>query len=227
MHERQFDWLTHALPLEKLNIFQLLTQAKHEMQHMKCNATEPQFSSVKDGITPFKVNGDPSTSTDQRIPARTCESKVTHTPSCMSSVSFTVPAALHSHLPKHTITHTWFSPYIYPSLPSLCVWSRRYMDDITVRDDQFRNRVFHSLDFLGAGFHPSKLPVHWLPTQQALFCSLVRVPSYSLGVSLVSVRLLVSPGLCSALLVTHFLSVLALDSVILFTYCLLLVSCSF
>ena len=143
---------------------------------------------------------------------------ITHRPSC---TAFTSPKS-HNH------THLIHSLYcIYPSLPSLCVWSRRYMDDITVRDDQFRNRVFHSLDFLGAGFHPSKLPVHWLPTQQALFCSLVRVPSYSLGVSLVSVRLLVSPGLCSALLVTHFLSVLALDSVILFTYCLLLVSCSF
>src|SRR4029434_9506613 len=30
MHERQFDWLTHALPLEKLNILQLFPQAKHE-----------------------------------------------------------------------------------------------------------------------------------------------------------------------------------------------------
>src|SRR4029434_6676197 len=32
MHERQFDWLTHALPLEKLNILQLFPQANHETQ---------------------------------------------------------------------------------------------------------------------------------------------------------------------------------------------------
>ena len=31
------------------------------------------FSSAKDDVTPFKVNGDPSTLTDQRIPTRTCE----------------------------------------------------------------------------------------------------------------------------------------------------------
>src|SRR4029434_8473622 len=74
MHERQFDWLTHALPLEKLNILQLLPQAKHETQH---TGTEPQFSSAKDDVTPFKVNGDPSTLTDQRIPTCSCESPVT------------------------------------------------------------------------------------------------------------------------------------------------------
>ena len=64
MHERQFDWLTHALPLEKLNIFQLLPQAAHETQW---NPTEPQFSSAKDDVTPFKENGDPLSLTDQQI----------------------------------------------------------------------------------------------------------------------------------------------------------------
>ncbi len=78
MHERQFDWLTHALPLEKLKIVQLLPQATHETQRngTQRNPTEPQFSSAKDNVTPFKVNGDPSTLTDQRIPTRACEWKV-------------------------------------------------------------------------------------------------------------------------------------------------------
>src|SRR4029434_8408491 len=63
MHERQFDWLTHVLPLEKLNIVQLLQQA-----------TEPNGAVMaKDDVTPFKMNGDPSTLTDQRIPTRRCE----------------------------------------------------------------------------------------------------------------------------------------------------------
>ena len=76
MHERQFDWLTHALPLEKLNILQLFPQASIETHG---NPTEPQFSSAKDDVTPFKVNGDPSTLTDQRIPTRWCERSVMHT----------------------------------------------------------------------------------------------------------------------------------------------------
>ena len=40
------------------------------------NPTEPQFSLAKDDVTPFKVNGDPSTLTDQRIPTRSCERSV-------------------------------------------------------------------------------------------------------------------------------------------------------
>ena len=43
---------------------------------MKRNATEPQFSSAKDDVTPFKVNGDPSPLTDQRIPTQRCECSV-------------------------------------------------------------------------------------------------------------------------------------------------------
>src|SRR4029434_445549 len=39
--------------------------------------TEPQFSSAKDDVTPFKVNGDASTLPDQRIPTATCERAVT------------------------------------------------------------------------------------------------------------------------------------------------------
>src|SRR4029434_6360635 len=39
--------------------------------------TEPQFSSAKDDDTPFKVNGDPSPLTDQRIPTEACECSVT------------------------------------------------------------------------------------------------------------------------------------------------------
>src|SRR4029434_67637 len=71
MHERQFDWLTHALPLEKLNILQLFPQAKHETQR---TGTQRSHNSVRqritfffchlaDDVTPFKVNGDPSTLT--------------------------------------------------------------------------------------------------------------------------------------------------------------------
>src|SRR4029434_1122280 len=41
--------------------------------------TEPQFSSAKDDVTPFKVNGDASTLPDQRIPMATCESSVSIT----------------------------------------------------------------------------------------------------------------------------------------------------
>ena len=141
---------------------------------------------------------------------------ITHRPSC---TAFTSPKS-HNH------THLILSLYIPFTPLTLCLVS-------SLHGRYYRPRrpvpqpCIPLLGFPWRCFHPSKLPVHWLPTQQALFCSLVRVPSYSLGVSLVSVRLLVSPGLCSALLVTHFLSVLALDSVILFTYCLLLVSCSF
>ena len=97
MHERQFDWLTHALPLEKLNIFQLLPQAMHETQR---NPTEPKFSSAKDDVTPFKVNGDASTLPDQRIPTATCETSV-YTPlllilptPLLSSLLLTLPTPL-------------------------------------------------------------------------------------------------------------------------------------
>src|SRR4029434_3011173 len=78
MHERQFDWLTHVLPLEKLNIVQLLQQATHETQRngTQRNPTEPQFSSAKDDVTPFKVNGDASTLPDQRIQMQPCACSV-------------------------------------------------------------------------------------------------------------------------------------------------------
>src|SRR4029434_7649756 len=39
--------------------------------------TEPQFSLAKDDDTPFKVNGDPSPLTDQRIPTQRCECSLT------------------------------------------------------------------------------------------------------------------------------------------------------
>src|SRR4029434_5356197 len=48
MHERQFDWLTHALPHEKLNILQLLLQAKHETQH---TGTQRSHNSVRQRMT--------------------------------------------------------------------------------------------------------------------------------------------------------------------------------
>src|SRR4029434_3020861 len=51
MHERQFNW-------------------------QLANPTEPQFSSAKDDVTPFKVNGDPSTLMDQRIPTQSCQCAV-------------------------------------------------------------------------------------------------------------------------------------------------------
>ena len=71
--------------------------------------TEPQFSSAKDDVTPFKVNGDASTLPDQRIPTRTCE----------SSVTFTLPAALYSQSQSVLIPHTWHSTYLNYSLPKL------------------------------------------------------------------------------------------------------------
>ena len=48
MHERQFDWLTHALPHEKLNILQLLPQAKHETQR---KGTQRSHNSVRQRMT--------------------------------------------------------------------------------------------------------------------------------------------------------------------------------
>src|SRR4029434_5246631 len=53
MHERQFDWLTHALPLEKLNIFQLLPQATHETQRNGTSRllTYPRFLKQEPDIT--------------------------------------------------------------------------------------------------------------------------------------------------------------------------------
>ena len=82
----QFDWLIHALPLEKLNIFQLSAQL---------NTTEPQFSLVTDDVFPFKVNGDLSTLTDQRISL----SQALHTHECMLTQMCTHQNALmESHI---------------------------------------------------------------------------------------------------------------------------------
>ena len=60
MHEMQFDWLTHALLLEKLKMFQLLLQATQRSHN--------------------SVNGDPLTLTDQRIATQPCGPAVTRTP---------------------------------------------------------------------------------------------------------------------------------------------------
>src|SRR4029434_7759991 len=48
MHERQFDWLTHALPHEKLNILQLLLQKKHETHR---TGTQRSHNSVRQRMT--------------------------------------------------------------------------------------------------------------------------------------------------------------------------------
>src|SRR4029434_3123698 len=57
----------------------------------------------------------------QRIPTCTSECSATHTPSCRSSVSFTVPAALHSYLPNHT--HLIQSLYITFTPLTMCLVS--------------------------------------------------------------------------------------------------------
>src|SRR4029434_2920258 len=96
MHERQFDWLTHALPLENLNIVQLLLQAKHETQR---TGTQRSHNSVRQkvDVTPFKVNGDPSTLTDQRIPTRSCERSLSR-----SAAIGATSIGAHPLGPKHT-----------------------------------------------------------------------------------------------------------------------------
>ena len=77
----------------------------------------------------------------------TSDTRSRHAP--FSPLTGTRPAALHpirSHplspaarhfTSDYSITFTCPTPYIYSSLPSLCVWSRRYTED-TARDDQLR-----------------------------------------------------------------------------------------
>ena len=130
------------------------------------------------------MNGDPSPLTDQRIPTQRCECSVTltQTPRCKSSASLTVPAALHSHLSKsHNHTHLIHSLYI-PCTPLtlsglVAIWMK--LPPVTV--------FIRSLDFLDAGFNPSKLPVCCLPHQQvscllAFRTTLHRVPCIRLQV---------------------------------------------
>src|SRR4029434_10643926 len=65
----------------------LCNDNKVESKKTQRNPMEPQFSSAKDDVTPFKVNGDASTLPDQRIPTQACEWAVTaHSDVCVTSV---------------------------------------------------------------------------------------------------------------------------------------------
>src|SRR4029434_6315326 len=89
--------------------------------------TEPQFSSAKDDDTPFKVNGDPSPLTDQRIPTQPCEWADRHRQThrehihmiCIHTHGYN---CMHSHnkYTKHTHTHT-----------SMCAQTDTYIQEHT------------------------------------------------------------------------------------------------
>ena len=104
---------------------------------------------------------------EQRIPTQSCEYAVTrtrpaaHHPNHVTSTLLSCTSfhyfRLHNHL---HLSHT---------LPSLRVWSRRYMDEATARDDQLRDpTVFHRIpspvsplaipaSSLSAAFHVSEI----------------------------------------------------------------------
>ena len=74
------------------------------------------------------------------------------------------PSGTSFHFSKSQITHTWHVPTYTPHSPHPRVWSRRYMDKVTARDDQL---PLH-LAFSGFCFLEDKLSVlfaRWIPLQ--------------------------------------------------------------